>query len=198
MDDSNLLATSSSNLLLSLLGVQQPSEDPSVDSSSTPELKEFSSLLCLSAHFLDALLAEYLSPQNVQQFWVPSVHPLHLLNALLAELSESSVILVFFFNSQQSSSSSTSCLCSMPTWQSSLQNLQQSSVCNCVLSYTALPPRYSTTLRSSSPELLIQSCASARLCLTPQSSEVHPLCTALRTRSVLSHPPGMKPQRPST
>jgi hypothetical protein len=26
---------------------------------------------------------------------------------------------------------------------------------------------------------------------------VHPLCTALRTRSVLSHPPGVKPQRPS-
>jgi hypothetical protein len=25
-------------------------------------------------------------PQNVQQFWVPSVYPLHLLNALLAEL----------------------------------------------------------------------------------------------------------------
>jgi hypothetical protein len=26
---------------------------------------------------------------------------------------------------------------------------------------------------------------------------VQPLCTAIRTRSVLSHPPGMKPQRPS-
>jgi hypothetical protein len=31
-----------------------------VDSSSLPELKEFSFFLCLSAHFLDALLAEYL------------------------------------------------------------------------------------------------------------------------------------------
>jgi hypothetical protein len=26
---------------------------------------------------------------------------------------------------------------------------------------------------------------------------VHPLCTALRTHNVLSHPPGVKPQRPS-
>jgi hypothetical protein len=38
-----------------------PVRGPSVDSSlHNTELKEFSSLLCLPAHFLDALLAEYL------------------------------------------------------------------------------------------------------------------------------------------
>jgi hypothetical protein len=42
------------------------------------------------------------------------------------------------------------------------------------------------------------SCAATRLCLTLQSSKVHPLCMAFRTRSVLSHPPNVKPQRTST
>jgi hypothetical protein len=58
----------SSNLLLSLQGVQQPCEDPSVDSSFKPHnSKEFSSLLCLSAHCLNAHLAECLLPE-LQQF----------------------------------------------------------------------------------------------------------------------------------
>jgi hypothetical protein len=59
---------------------------------SSSELKEFSSLLCLSAHFLDALLAEYLLHRTFNSS-VPFCAPMHLLNALLAELSESSVIL---------------------------------------------------------------------------------------------------------
>jgi hypothetical protein len=37
---------------------------------------------------------------------------------------------------------------------------------------------------------------SARLCLTPPSSEVHPLCTGIQSLNTLSHPHGMNPQRP--
>ena len=50
-----------------------------------------------------------------------------------------------------------------------------------VFSYTVLPPRYSATLRSSSRVEDSSPCAFARLCLTPQSPELHPLCTAIRT-----------------
>jgi hypothetical protein len=73
-------------------------------------------LLCLSAHLLNAHLAEYLLTE-LPAVLSPPVHPMHLLNALLAELSESLVILTsseltteFFL--------STLCLCSMPSWQS--------------------------------------------------------------------------------
>jgi hypothetical protein len=93
-----------------------------VDSSFTTQNSK-SSLhsLCLSAHFLDALLAEYL-PQNVQQFCPFLLCTMHLLNALLAELlrilSDSGLL-----NSQQSSFSVHSLhLCSMPTWQSSTES----------------------------------------------------------------------------
>jgi hypothetical protein len=67
------------------------------------ELKEFSFLL--SAHLLNALLAEYLLPE-LSTVLSPSMHPMRLLNAHLAELSESSMILVSL-NSQQSSSKCT-------------------------------------------------------------------------------------------
>jgi hypothetical protein len=99
------------------------------------ELKEFSSLLCLSAHFLDALLAEYLLHRtfNSSVFFCA---PLHLLNALLAELSESSVILFLFKLTTEFFLCALLALRSMPTWQSShrtpqrfclLLNSQQSS-----------------------------------------------------------------------
>jgi hypothetical protein len=119
----------------------------------------------------------------------------HMLNAHLAELhrilSDSGSLL----NSQQSSSNCTLCLCSMPTWQS-LQNPHR------ILSATvslihSLASKVFNNLEVF-PELLIPVLVpQARLCLNPQCSEVHPLCTAIRTRSVLSHPPGVKPQRPS-
>jgi hypothetical protein len=87
------LSFCSSNLLLSLQGVQQPCEDPSVDSSSNYRTQRvlFSSL-CLSAHYSNAHLAEYLLPERSTV--LSSCAPMHPLNAHLAELSESSVILV--------------------------------------------------------------------------------------------------------
>jgi hypothetical protein len=64
-------------------GVEQPYEDPSMDSSfRITELKEFSFLL--SAHLLNALLAEYLFIEHPAV--LSSVHSLHLLNAHLADL----------------------------------------------------------------------------------------------------------------
>jgi hypothetical protein len=152
-----------------------------VDSSSSSRTQRvlFSSVpICT---LLDALLAEYLLHRTFNSS-VFLRAPLHLLNALLAELSESSVILFLLqthsrvpssvhslhwlnahlaelyrtpqrfcllLNSQQSSSNCTLCICSMPTWQSSTEFTAEFCLQLC-LSYTALPPRYSTTLRSSS------------------------------------------------
>jgi hypothetical protein len=58
---------------------------------STTELKRVL-FLCLSAHLLNAHLVEYLLTEHPTVLFSP-VHPVHLLNALLAELSESLVIL---------------------------------------------------------------------------------------------------------
>ena len=76
------------------------------------------------------------------------MHHLHLLNAHLAGLykilsdSVSSELTVEFLQ-----------LHLVPVLNAHLaellQNSQLSSVCNCVFSHTALPPRYSATLRSS-------------------------------------------------
>jgi hypothetical protein len=139
------LSFCSSNLLLSLQGVQQPCEDPSVDSSFKFRTQRvlFSSVPVCT--LLNAHLAEYLL-QNFQQF-CPPVHSMHLLNAHLAELSESSVIL-FLLNSQQSSSSVHS-LHLLNAHLAELHRTPQSFCLQLCLSYTALPPRYSTTLRSS-------------------------------------------------
>jgi hypothetical protein len=71
-----------------------------------------------------------------------------LLNALLAELHRILSDSGFCLNSQQSSSNCTLCLCSMPTWQSFTELTAKFCLQLC-LSYTALPPRCSTTLRSS-------------------------------------------------
>jgi hypothetical protein len=56
--DALLAILHSSNLLLSSQGVQQPYEDPSVDSSSNYRTQRVL-FLCLSALCLNALLAEY-------------------------------------------------------------------------------------------------------------------------------------------
>jgi hypothetical protein len=94
--DALLALLSSSNLLLSLQGVQQPCEDPSPWT----------------------LLQIQNSKSSSCALW-------HLLNALLAECLESSVILTsveltteFFLN--------TLCLCSMPSWQSLTELLRDS------------------------------------------------------------------------
>jgi hypothetical protein len=121
--DALLALLGSSNLLLSLQGVQQPCEDPSLDSSSNPELKEF---------FLCAL-------------W-------HLLNALLAECLESSVILTSVELTTEFLPNATHAFTQCPPGRA-LQNSSELLSSHCVLSHTVLPPRYSTTLRSS-PELM--------------------------------------------
>jgi hypothetical protein len=116
---------------------------------SAPELKEFFPSPVPTAHRLDALLAEFLLFQKHSLVVGSPVHSLHLLNAHLAELSESSVILVFS-NSQQSSFLCAPCaLCSMPTWQSSTES---STILSATV-FSATQPcllRCSTTLRSSS------------------------------------------------
>jgi hypothetical protein len=58
---------------------------------------------CACLHTVSMPTWQSIFSQNFQQF-CPLCAPMHLLNAHLAELSESSVILFFFLNSQQSSS----------------------------------------------------------------------------------------------
>jgi hypothetical protein len=121
---------------------------------------------------------------------------MHLLNAYLAELSESSVILVLFELIAEFLLNASLCICSMPTWQSFYRTPQRFCLQLCSSPQPCLL-RCSTTSKVFSRVDDFNFCAHlARLCLTPQSSEMHPLCTAIRTRSVLSHPPGVKPQRP--
>jgi hypothetical protein len=93
---------------------------------SNTELKEFSVLLCLLAHFLDALLAESLLHRTFSSSG-SSVHLCTCSMPTWQSLPESSVIL-FPLNSQQSSF-----LCallahtrSMPTWQSFSELLRAS------------------------------------------------------------------------
>jgi hypothetical protein len=122
---------------------------------------------------------------------------MHPLNAHLAELSESSVILSLLPKlTEEFYLCALLALAQCPLGRAS-HNPQQNSVCNCVFSHIALPPRCSATLRSSSRVVDSNSYVVAHLCMNPQYSEMHPLCTAIRTRSVLSHPPGVKPQRSS-
>jgi hypothetical protein len=113
------------NFLLRLQGVQQPCEDPSLDSSSSSRTQRVLSSCAL---------------------W-------HLLNALLAECLESSVIL-FLYELTTEFLLSTLCLCSMPSWQSSTELLRDFYVFYCVFLYTVSPPRCSTTLRSSSESMI--------------------------------------------
>ena len=156
--DALLAILCSSNLLPSLWGVQQPCEDPSVDSSSISELKEFSLFSLALTQCPPGRVSRILSDScfylNSQQS--SFVHSLHLLNAHLAELHRTPrefLSPTMFFS-------------------------------------TALPPRYSFELMISVHVPTwhafvwthrIQKCFSA---------------LAIRTHNILSHPPGMKPQRP--
>jgi hypothetical protein len=86
------LSSASSNLLLSLQGVQQPCEDPSVDSSLNYRTQRvLFSCACLHTYSMPSWQSIF--SQNVQQFCSLFVSSFHSLNAHLAELSESSVIL---------------------------------------------------------------------------------------------------------
>jgi hypothetical protein len=140
--DALLAILHSSNLLLSLQGVQQPCEDPSVDSSSKFQNSKSSLLFCACLHTdSNALLAEYLFTEHPTV--LSSVHSLHLLNAHLAELhrilsdSDSSELTAEFFpcallaptqcplgRALQNSSELLSATVSSPT-QPCLQGIQQ-------------------------------------------------------------------------
>jgi hypothetical protein len=114
---------------------------------SNTELKEFSSLLCLSAHFSMPSWQSIFSTEHSTVLSVFSVHPMHSAQCPPGRaLTESSVILSSSSNSQQSSSSSTSCLRSMPTWQSSTELTTKFCLQLC-FSYTALPPEVFNNLK---------------------------------------------------
>jgi hypothetical protein len=141
------LSFCSSNLLLSLQGVQQPCEDPSVDSSFKFRTQRvlFSSVpVCTLSQCPPGRVSSHRTFNSSVLFCAP----MHLLNAHLAELSESSVILFLLKNSQQSSSSMHH-LHLLNAHLAELHRTPQSFCLQLCLSYTALPPRYSTTLRSS-------------------------------------------------
>jgi hypothetical protein len=92
---------------------------------------------------------------------------------------------------------STSCARSMPTRQSSTEPSARFLSALCPLPQSLPLEVFSNLKGLLLPELLISTCASVRLCLTPQSSE----CNSMhghQNLNVLSHPPGVKPQRPST
>jgi hypothetical protein len=86
------LSSASSNFLLSLQGVQQPCEDPSVDSSSKFQNSKSSLFFC-AVCTLTQCPPGRVSFHRTSNSSV-SCAPMHPLNAHLAELSESSVILV--------------------------------------------------------------------------------------------------------
>jgi hypothetical protein len=131
--------------------------------------------------------------QNVQQFYLlllctcaPARCPLGRALRILSDSASFEFTAEFLLQC-------TLCLCSMPTWQS-FTELVRDSVCNCVFSHTALPPEVFNNLKGLPPELLISDLVPQHAFVsTPQCLKVHPLCTALRTRSFLSHPPGVKP-----
>jgi hypothetical protein len=92
--------------------------------------------------------------QNIQQFCPLLCTLMHLLNALLAELSESLVILVLLLNSQQSSSSVHS-LHWLNAHLAELYRTPQRFLSATVFFSTALPPEVFNNLTGLLPELLI-------------------------------------------
>jgi hypothetical protein len=87
----------------------------------------------LNAHLVELprILNDSVSFELSAEF-LPLCTSVHTLNAHLEELSEPSTILVFPFKLSTEFFFSTSCMHSMPTWQSSYRILSDS-VCNCVL-----------------------------------------------------------------
>jgi hypothetical protein len=135
-----------------------------VDSSSLPVLKRvlfFCAYLHTdsNAHLAECLFSELPAVLS-------SCALMLLLNAHLAEPSRILSDSASPSNSQQSSSSSTSCLRSMPTWQSSTELTTKFCLQLC-FSYTALSPEVFSNLKDlPSPELLI-----SVLCLSTSSSD---------------------------
>jgi hypothetical protein len=127
-----------------------------------------------------------------------SYAPIHWLNAHLAELHRILSDSVFFFNSQQSSPfNAPQRIRSMPTWQSSTEFSTELCLQLC-FSHTALPPRYSTTLRSSFAKLLTSVLVPQHVFgLTRSIQKCILRAPMFRDRNTLPRPPGMKPQRPS-
>jgi hypothetical protein len=127
--DALLAILYSSNLLLSLQGVQQPCEDPSVDSSFKFQNSKSSLLLCLSAQCLNAHLAEYLL-QNIQQFcllctYAPAQCPLGRALRILSDSGSSSELTTEFFSMHH-------CAYAQCPLGRASQNSSENSVCNCV------------------------------------------------------------------
>jgi hypothetical protein len=84
-----LVVSCSSNSLLSLQGVQQPCEDPLLDSSLFQNSKEFFHVLSAPTQCPPGRASRILSDSNfsLNPQWIPSsMQPMHLFNALLVEL----------------------------------------------------------------------------------------------------------------
>jgi hypothetical protein len=108
--------------------------------------------LCLSAHRLNAHLAEFPFHRTFSSSVFYLCTPCTCSMPTWQSFSESSVILASSELTTEFLPQAPLCICSMPTWQSFTEFTAEFCLQLC-LSYTALPPRYSTTLRSS-PELL--------------------------------------------
>jgi len=160
------------------------------------KLQELSSFLCLPTHFLDT------SWQSISSIECSAVLGSFCVPFTLAQcppsksLTESSVILSSPSNSQQRSSSAPPRICSMPTWKSSTEITTKFCLQLC-FSYTALPLEVFNNLTSLLLELLIPV-----LCLCTFLSDSSEFRSASSVHgyqdlNVLSHPPGVKPQRPT-
>jgi hypothetical protein len=128
-----------------------PLKIPKWNLPSNSRTRQSSLLLCPNLHTV-SMPPGNMSYHRTSNSFVLFCTPIHLLNAHLAELSESSVILVlleltteFFYLHPYAYSQ-----CPLDR---ALQNSSEI-LSATVLPYTALPPRYSKTLRSSS-ELMI-------------------------------------------
>jgi hypothetical protein len=140
------LSFCSSNLLLSLQGVQQPCEDPSVDSSSNYRTQRV--LFLVPVCTLSQCPPGRVSSHRTSNSSVLFCAPMHLLNAHLAELSESSVILVLLELTAEFFSMHSLCTMLNAHLAELHRTPQRFCLQLCSSPYTALPPRYSTTLRS--------------------------------------------------
>jgi hypothetical protein len=141
------LSSASSNFFLSLQGVQQPCEDPLVDSSSNHRTQRvLFSCACMHTES-NALLVEYLLTEHSLVLH----SSVHLLALAQCPPSRALRIVSDFgssLNSQQISSQCTT-MHMLNAHLAELHRTPQSFCLQLCLSYIALPPSYSTTLRSS-------------------------------------------------
>jgi hypothetical protein len=185
--------------LLSLQGVQQPCEGPLPWTLLYSRTQRSS--LCAHRHLLNALLAELyrilsdsISFLNSNQSSPPQCNP--CIYSMPTWQSFSRVLSVTLFPLMNSTRVlfCTQCACSMPSWQSYTELLRDSVFC-CAFLCTVLPPRYLVTLR-----FLLEPMTSAGAPPGTSLPKFHRIqeciyALAFRTRSILSHPLGMKPQR---